>query len=237
MKRRITTALVLVGSLIACRRVHTSGPYTVQLQEGRTTLIDARRADGSTVRVMRLSDGNVRRTIHFANGTYIDTHSGVNLKTTRIHDPRDPRVIAQQKIRRDPASNCLKNYLGRSASTAPVTVGGMEKVTGYRAMKVTTHVGYVVTAWHAPDLGCEIIKQHVDFGHGQTSDQVATLLKQGEPDSSLFAISPDYKEASPLEVALAVARFSRHDPSYQLDPKTIAQLSRAEQTYQQFRPR
>lgn len=223
--------------LVGCGRARNSGVYTVQKQEGHLTLISARRSDGSTVRILRGPDGNERKTIHFANGIFVDTYSGVKLKTTRIHNPHDPRVIFQQTGRPDPARNCLKNYLGKPTSTVPVKVGGVERVNGYRTMKVTTNSGYIFTDWLAPDFGCEVIKQHVDFGHGQTSDQVATMLKQGEPDGSLFAIGPDYKEASPMQVTLASARLTHHDPSFQLDPKTVAQLSRSEKAYEQFKHR
>lgn len=40
-----------------------------------------------------------------------------------------------------------------------------------------------------------------------------------------------------MGVALASARLSRHDPTYQLDGKAIAQLSPVEQNYQQFKSR
>ncbi len=46
-------------------------------------------------------------------------------------------------------------------SLAALTLVGSKRLSGN---EVTMNIGYIVTAWHAPDFGCEIIKLHVDFG-------------------------------------------------------------------------
>jgi len=208
--------------------------HTVTLQEtshgnnltGQTTIIYARRGDGSRLRLIRRMDSfsptgeTENKSIHLTTGVFVNSYGDVGMKSTRVRDASDPMVKGQVLMLRNPATNCIKNFAGGNPSTISPTLETMDSVEGYPALKTVSNSGDSVwTIWRAPAFGCDIVKQHVDFKDGGYSDQLPTQLQLGEPDPALFDVS-GLKEASPLEAATASAQLHHR----QLSDKEAASL-------------
>lgn len=221
--------------------------HTVTLQEtshgsnltAQTTIIYARRSDGSGLRLIRRADSfsptgeTENKTLHLTTGVFVNSYGDVGMKTTRVRDPSDPMVKAQLLMLRDPATNCTKNFSGGNPSAIQPTSETMDNVEGYPALKTVSDSGDSVwTIWRAPAFGCDIVKQHVDFKDGGYSDQLPTQLQLGEPNPALFDVS-GFKEASPLEAATASAQLHHR----RLTDKEKAALNRFESKYQSLKPK
>lgn len=203
------------------------------------TIIYARRADGSTVRVNRMADSfsptgeTENKAIQLSNGVYINSYSDVNMKTTRIRDANYPMVKGHALAQRDPATNCTKNFSGTTALRIPAKYQGMDTVEGYQALKTITETGGDIwTDWRAPAFGCDIIKHHVDFKDGGYSDQIATQLELGEPDPSLFDVA-GMLEAGPLKIATASAQLHHRT----VPDRLLANIMENEKKYQLLKPK
>jgi len=202
------------------------------------TIIYARRADGSTVRVNRMADSFSRtgetenKAIRLATGVYINSYSDVNMKNTRIRDANDQMVKGHALAQADPTSNCTKNFSGTTTLLIPAKYQGMDTVEGYPALKTITETGGSLwTDWCAPAFGCDIVKHHVDFNDGGYSDQIATQLEPGEPDPALFDVA-NMQEASPLKIATASAQLHHRTVSDRLLPN----IMETEKKYQRLKP-
>ncbi len=184
--------------------------YTVQLYD--TSLrgsqvthmreITARRFDGSRVEIREqpisgaAGEWVARKTIRFSDGISVESRSDTRAKTTISHDPKGEEWINQSLNAIDPASDCRRNFHGKSWSTAPIAVEGYQSVKGYNALRFrfTEANGDVVSEWRSPVFGCEIVREDRVARNGAVEHKIPLLLEMGEPDATIFEVPRDYRE-------------------------------------------
>ncbi len=145
----------------------------------------ATRSDGSSVFVGTHDPASVEapvRMIRFASGSqgYIsDAKRQKHIYALAANgNPAAPQNL------RVPSSSCTLASAGETAS-------GEEEIGEYRAEKVA---GKGRSSWYALDFGCALVKEHLDWGDGSTSDKYLVMLRPGEPERWLFEVPSAYKD-------------------------------------------
>ena len=213
--------ILVVGLVLNAARVHQSTvraailptkpfPYTVTLQEysvepdgtatptGRVTI--AVRADGSRVIDTAAANdpgGFAERILSFSSGRKTYIFENKRQKSTTF---APDRYVSSHWLA-DPHNDCL--VAGESGQE----IGGIETVSGYRAVKLT---GAGVTRWLAIDYGCALIKGRVELGDGLAAEKRLVVLVAGEPSASLFDEPAGFQEVPPS----VIFSTSAHDGYY-----------------------
>ncbi len=186
------------------------GSYTVELyvtalsgsQLKHSAITIARRSDGSRAEIHEQlvtglsGERLMRKSIMFADGVYVDLRNDTHAKVTVTHDINSPEWISRVLDAIDPASDCQRNFHGKSWSPAPLTVEGHETIKSQDAlrMRFTETNGDVVTEWRSPAFGCEVIQEDRVERNGTVEHQVPILLHLGEPQLWFFDVPGGYKE-------------------------------------------
>lgn len=196
---------------IARAQVKTN-PFTLELESydvsdsSTGTLIAketvARRSDGATVRVasiaglVGLQADETARQIWLPDGQEFTVYDGVE---AAIRFPMlSAQALALQKEKvLNPPGNCI--FPGE-------TLTGYGTQRGYKVaiVKVGPIGDNEVTAWYAPDLGCEKLQYRVearepDGSMKLVSETRAVSLTTGEPDARLFDVPDSYAKVAPSE--------------------------------------
>ena len=117
------------------------------------------------------------RTIFYSSG-----------KTVQIRDVAQvTNTITRPKpVLRSASASCI--------SGPSETLSGTEDVASYRSAKVTN--GSRIN-WYALDHGCALVKSHVAWDNGSSTEKALLSLVDGEPDPAMFFIPATYKEVLP----------------------------------------
>ena len=185
---------------VQAARVRKPIPYMVTLREtlhgpdGTVTpgseYTWAVRSDGS--RLLQVLNKVPQRTLNYSSGLQVDTNDQTFTKSSM--NRRDGSVA---ELQRDPDSKCLNSMAGPPVFFPPEEVFlGEETIAGYRTAKITNGT---ITAWHALDYGCALVKQRWEFGGAEVSEQELVTLVGGEPDPHLFDVAAHYREVPPSE--------------------------------------
>ena len=157
-------------------------------------LTHAVRSDGSFVQKLGGADKG-SRIITLSSGQIVRTNDETRTKSTTVSSADALAAI------RSAESQCLNNLNGGRA-VASEAIKATERVSGYRAVKMDRGK---TTAWYALDHGCAYVGSVMDFGtHGSSRFELVALTP-GEPEASLFATGPEYKEGPPSSLAPALA--------------------------------
>lgn len=190
-----------------------ANPFTLQLESydfsegpGGTLFAKqtiARRSDGATVQVgivfgsVGLAAGETARHISFPNGQTFTVFDGI-ASVVRLPQLSMEALTLQKKKLLNPPANCI---------LPGETLVGYGTIGGYKVAvkKIPPIADRVVTAWDAPELGCEALQYRVEVREPDGSTKLATETKQvslniGEPDSRLFDIPESYANITPSEV-------------------------------------
>lgn len=201
----LSTPGVLDGSTMG---LEGENSYTVELAvtalaDGRTihaTETLARRSDGAMVHIYRgetaksPSKWTNRKTVSFDDGISVEIDDEEAPKATIAQDPVSGELETRTLDEIDPASDCQKNFRGKSWGPAPLTVEAHEPIHGYDAVRVrfTEANGNIVTQWRSPQFACEVIQQDTVMRNGTVEHEVPVILQIGEPDSTLFELPASY---------------------------------------------
>jgi hypothetical protein len=171
-------------------------PYTVVLAE---TIIDAKaerrtgvlltqavRADGSIMQRLGTAEYGGQE-IYLARGEHIQTIPRTGMKSSWSIKAEPDRWSL------DPQSLCTKDLSGQPWASS-IQILGEENISGYRSVKLAVNKSI---AWYALDQGCARIRTRMEFGQNGASEMHLVSLTVGEPDSQLFTVPANYKEAQP----------------------------------------
>ena len=169
--------------------------------------VTARRADGTTVRIVsRGRDATHRlrmRDVFFADGRSITVYDTLKLKTTWSNGRYG---LFGDGIHNDTAtcSSPAFDELGQPFEHSD----GLQSVEGELVVVTTgTSGGYGFISWRAPNLACEELyyraeKLDPDAAPVVTVERKTTKLVLGDPDPQLFAVDPSFAETKPSEALL-----------------------------------
>lgn len=150
-----------------------------------------------------LRAGETKRSIQFADGRAFTIFPSLGVKNTwPLHSKEAIEAARTQLV--SPPENCL--YPGWTFVEND-TVQGQEVAVVKHA---SADLGWSVTAWRAPQLGCEMLKyisyQKAADGSMQPRTQSnAVSFDPAEPDPALFDEAATYREARPAEVGQMIA--------------------------------
>ena len=171
-------------------------PYTVVLDQrlimpdGTTvpalTITWAIRSDGSRVNkiVGNTPPALVERIIDYANGREVYAFDLTRQRATR----NDSSLVASRWLRVK-EQNC--QLLTSEA------VAGTEIVGAYKAVKLSQPKH---DSWYAPDFGCALVRDRMDWGDKGVNETDLVSLTMGEPSPDLFAEPTDYAQASQMDI-------------------------------------
>lgn len=160
----------------------------------------ARRSDGATARVdsmggiVGLQAGETERHILYLDGHALDVFDGVQ-SVVRFPQLSLKAMAFRKEEIVSPPENCV--FLGDS-------LVGYGTIRGYKVAKVKNMaIGQrTVTAWLAPELGCEQLQYQVEENEADgttkvTSETRAVSLVTGEPDPKFFDVPDSYNSVQP----------------------------------------
>ena len=163
----------------------------------------ARRSDGAMVQVgivfglVGLEAGETARHISFPDGRTFTAFDGI-ASVVRFPQLSVQALAIQKQKLLNPPGNCI---------LPGETLVGYETIRGYSAAvkKVPPIADKLVTAWDAPELGCEALQYRVETQEPDGSTKLVTETKAvnltiGEPDSRLFDVPESYASIAPSEV-------------------------------------
>lgn len=203
----------------------TFTPFTVSLLETTTGAsgakaharrIAALRSDGSMIEVDQSLDnqGNTtadQRQMTLADRLIVQFSPSVQAKSTR-RSKADDFALFYVGAKRAATQQCLATVSGeRTLKTMGEVFIGNEPVSGWQTVhtRIQQPNSPVIDSWHAPGLGCALLKQVIGYATpNQTgalvtgrSEKVAEWILAGEPDTALFTIPERYEEVRPSELA------------------------------------
>ena len=201
--------------------------------------VRAVRADGSTAEstISYRGDGSIlrrERILSLVGGVRVRTDEGVSLMTVTKNSAEDG-VLAGGHF--DPAQSCIVTFGEMRFTTPPIV--SQENLLGYQTYKIATTMGrYRNTVWRAPALGCAELRrfgEKLDPVTNQviaTSDEVATEIRTGEPDPTLFSLPTGFRNVAPSELTAASAAACCNG---KLNDMEEARLKPADDHFRQFR--
>lgn len=166
--------------------------------------IVAHRSDGATVEVNDVfstagmqADETVR-SIFLPNGERFEVYDGVS-SIVRLPILSSKALVIRREETINPPTNCV---------LPGETLVGYDTVDGYKTGMVKWPTLAAdereITAWDAPDLGCQMLQSRVVEKQADGSTKVVTegrtsSLSIGEPDASLFEMPENYASVMPSQ--------------------------------------
>lgn len=189
--------------------LHTPGPQRTPMSED---VLYARRANGShvTYRQATSPDGE--------KGTMVQIHDMEANRQITLH----PFVMASSTFYYTPA--VMREWLSRGQETcaSPETAAMLRNKDGAvtdlllgrqvrRVVSQDPKDGQRIEAWVAEDLDCFALQKTIARPSGAVQQSTVSKLTEGDPPDSLFDVSPEYGEMSPLGLEAAyAAKFPGH---------------------------
>lgn len=168
----------------------------------------ARRSDGAYARseyLRPMEQGYTVRSIRYIDGEIVTISEQLGMKTTGPRESDEQVAHATVRLFRPPA-NCQPN--------GTEDVKGFGAVSGQRVAivsqpwrpSVTSPLDKMqITNFRAPQLGCETLEYSVEVAHPDGTRYIldkarVVSLTLGDPDESLFEVSPTLTEVLPSEM-------------------------------------
>ncbi len=165
----------------------------------QSKVIMARKADGTTVHIRSVVPRELTtlvRELEFMDGNKITLYDSIKMKSTW---PKDEGADNKSVV------DALSPHSYCDVHGASVRLGD-SMILGQTTNMVQQMIAgrYRVTQWLAPALGCEVLYYESELINSDgsftlTAKGTTTVLKTGEPDSSLLDVGSTYAETKPSD--------------------------------------